>query len=522
MDKNNFKLVFEDVKKLWEGLELPQKFGLLALTIVTVAVATFFLVRALEPEWVVLYSDLPQSDIVNIVESFKKSGQAYKVSDDKKAILVPAKDKEDLKIFVAENSLIENQSPGFELLDDMQLGSTDFKNKLTKQRIFQGELTRSIEKINGVRSCRVQLADPERSIFEDKDEAPTASVMLILEPGYRLKASQVKAIKNLVAYSVPRMTSDRVFITDQNGASLSDETGKNSNDMESYKSNAEKQTATKVTQVLEKIVGKGNVSVQVNADIDFNSTKATIETYVPAGDGEDGQKGVLTSSQTEVETYENPNQAPVKENIQARNLNYAKEKNSVNYSVSKEIKQVVYAPGTVKRMTIAVAVNKVLTDAEKEEIQNLVLSAAGANYERGDVITVSSLQFESIAQEQKQQEAIDKEMKAKSTVDYLTKDLGPLLVVLILGLAAMFIIKGLIGKGGRVVQAIETPSAAQSFEPQLPQITEDIPDVLFTESMPKIEANIDPELEHARMELKDTILADPAEAAKILVSFIKE
>ena len=57
-----------------------------------------------------------------------------------------------------------------ELLDDMQLGSTEFKNKLTKQRIFQGEITRSIEKMNGIKSCRVQLADPERSIFEDKDE----------------------------------------------------------------------------------------------------------------------------------------------------------------------------------------------------------------------------------------------------------------------------------------------------------------------------------------------------------------
>ena len=207
-----------------------------------------------------------------------------------------------MRIFVAENDLISNQAPGFELLDDMQLGSTEFKNKLTKQRIFQGEITRSIEKMNGIKSCRVQLADPERSIFEDKDEAPTASVMLILDNGYRLKSSQVKAIKNLVAYAVPRMTPDRVFITDQNGASLSDEAGKNNNDMESFKSNAEKQTADKITQVLEKIVGKGNVSVQVSADIDFNSTRATIETYVPVGDGENGYKGVMTNSQSEVET----------------------------------------------------------------------------------------------------------------------------------------------------------------------------------------------------------------------------
>lgn len=517
--ENSLKPLFDDLKKLWDGLEVPQKIGLLALTIITVAVAAYMLAKSFEPEWTVLYSDLPQTDVANIVEAFKKNGQAYKVSEDKKAILVPAKDKDDLRIFVAENSLIENQAPGFELLDDMQLGSTDFKNKLTKQRIFQGELVRSIEKMNGIKSCRVQLADPERSIFEDKDENPTASVMLILQEGYRLKASQVKAIKNLVAYSVPRLTPDRVFITDQNGASLSEETGKNSNDMETFKSNAEKQTAEKVTKVLEKIVGKGNVSVQVNADIDFNSTKATIETYVPVGEGENGYKGVLTNSQSEVETYENPNQTPVNANVNARNLNYAKEKNSVNYSVSKEIKQVVYAPGTIKRMTIAVAVNKILTDSEKEEIQNLVLSAAGANYERGDVITVSSMQFESLADDQKKQVALDKEIKKKATVDYVTKDLGPLLVVLILGLAALFIIRGLIGKVGKTV---EVAPPTETYEPQLPQITEDIPDVVTAETLPKIEANIDPELERARMELNDTIMADPAEAARLLVSYIKE
>lgn len=74
------------------------------------------------------------------------------------------------------------------------------------------------------------------------------------------------------------------------------------------------------------------------------------------------------------------------------------------------------------------------------------------------------------------------------------------------------------GKMGRI---IDVPDK-KTFEPQLPQITEDIPDVLFSDTLPKIEANIDPELERARMELNDTIMADPAEAARLLVSFIKE
>lgn len=524
-NNNYFKLLTGDIRKLWNGLDFAQKFGMLALTIVTIVVSTYFLVKSMEPNWAVLYSDLSEPDAVSIVENLKKNGYAYKIAEDKKTIMVPADKKDELRIYVAENDLIKNSTPGFELLDNMQLGSTDFKNKLTKQRIFQGELTRSIEKMDGIKSARIQIAEPERSIFEDQDEAPTSSVMLILNPGYKLKSSQVKAIKNLVAYAIPRMTPEKVFITDQSGNSLSDENGKNSNDMESFKSNLETQTGTKITSVLEKIVGKGNVTVQVNADIDFNSAKSTIESYIPLN--EKGE-GVLTTSQSEMESYANPGQAPAGATPAGgnKNLNYSKQKNSTNYSVSKEIKQVIYAPGTVKRMTIAVAVNKILTPKEKTELQNLVLSASGVDYTRGDVITVSSLQFESIAEEKAQQDLMEKQKNQDDTIDFWTTKVGPLLTVLILGLTALLVIKGLFkvsGNGGGAVSGgRDTAYNQKAFEAQLPTIKEEPTDLIESEALPQIEAHLDPELERVRMELNDTILADPTEAARLLTSFIKD
>lgn len=523
LNNNYFKLVTDDFKKLWNGLDVAQKFGMLALTIITVVVATYFLVKSMEPNWAVLYTDLSEPDAVAVTENLKKNGYAYKIADDKKTILVPASQKDELRVYVAENDLIKNSTPGFELLDDLQLGSTDFKNKLTKQRIFQGELTRSIEKMTGIKSVRIQIAEPERSIFEEQDEEPTASVMLILDPGYKLKSSQVKAIKNLVAYAVPRMTPDKVFITDQNGNSLSDENGKNSNDMESFKTNFETQTSNKITTVLEKIMGRGNATVQVSADINFDSAKSTIESYIPVTG--DKPQGVLTSSQTEDENYVNPNGASsAPTTVSGKNLNYTKQKNSTNYSVSKEIKQVVYAPGTVKRMTIAVAVNKILTAKEKEEIQNLVLSASGADYNRGDVITVSSMQFESLAEDKAAQDQMQKDLATENSIEFWTTKIGPLAVVLILGLTALLIIKGLfkIGGGSVVAQPQEEVYNASAFEAQLPTIKEEPTDLIQTEALPQIEAHLDPELERVRIELNDTILADPAEAAKLLTSYIKD
>lgn len=516
MGNNYFALLAEDVKKLWNGLDDGQKLGMLALIVVTIVAATFFLSKAMEPDWVVLYSDLNEINTLTIVENMKKNGYLYKVSEDKKTIMVPSNVRDEMRVFVAENDLIKDGDAGFELLDDMQLGSTDFKNKLTKQRIFQGEITRAIMKIQGIKFAKVQLAEPERSIFEDTDEKPTASVMLVLEPGYRIKSSQVKAIKNLVAYSVPRLTPEQVFITDQKGNVLSDETSKNSTDMESFKSNLEKQTGKKVSDVLEKIVGKGNVSVQVNADIDFNSAKATIESYIPLADKD---KGVMVSSQTEVETYENPNIVPNSTVVNQRNLNYSKQKTAVNYSVSKEVKQVIYAPGTIKRLSIAVAVNKILTEAEKDEIKNLVVSASGVDYSRGDVISVSGLQFEGATIDKKANEELAKQYQHEQTVEIITSSVLPLIVVLIIGLFALLVLKGFISK-------MPTPKPAEKRVPEeITQrgVSEDEESPEITPSLQlNVARNTQNQKEQTINELNEAIMAAPEDAAKLLTSFIRE
>ena len=285
--------------------------------------------------------------------------------------------------------------------------------------------------------------------------------------------------------------------------------------MESFKSNLEKDTAKKVSDVLEKIVGKGNVSVQVNADIDFNSAKATIESYIPVNDkGE----GVVTSSQTEVETYENPNNVPNPNNVNQRNLNYSKQKTAVNYSVSKEVKQVVYAPGTIKRLSIAVAVNKILTDSEKEELRNLILSAAGVDYSRGDVISVSGLQFEGATIDKQAKEAFTEQYQKEQMFYFITSSVVPLIVVLVLGCFALYILKTFISK---MPSAKRQERIIHQEEP----VAERTEEVEQEEDMPKIELNkreIKSQKEQNINELNEAVMASPEDAAKLITSFIRD
>lgn len=567
--KNNYlKLICDDIKRVFNGLEIGQKFALVTLVAITLMAATFFVFKLSEPNWEVLYSDLSEPDAVSVIEGLKKGGYAYKISKDKQAILVPSNLVDDLRVYVAENDLIQDSTPGFELLDEMQLGSTDFKNELTKQRIFQGELTRSIERMAGIKKARVQLAQPERSVFTDNDEIPSASVMLILQGGYKLKSNQVKAIKNLVAYSVPRLKPDMVFITDQNGNNLTDDVNKNTNDIESFKTNFETQTTKKIEKVLEKIVGRNNSTISVSAEIDFNSAKSTIESYIPV---ENSENGVMTSQQTEAEIYEKPldpianpnenanNQNETNNNTQTtqvqnqaattqqqqqnntmplslnqqnqneqinneRNLNYQKSRTSVNYSVSKEIKQVVYAPGTVKRMTIAVAVNKILTDEESQELKNLIMNAAGANEARGDIISITSMQFLSLDEELKQQEELAKEIKQDNMLHLIFNKIAPLLIVMVLGLTALFVFKSMFSKllsGNKNTD--NTEGWVDDDETQYQHsLTDDLDDMLDMDELPQIEAKLDPEIDKKKSDLTETIMADPQEATRLLISYIKD
>lgn len=522
-DLNNYwGLMLSDIKKIWQALGVPQKIAIIALLLVSGVIISYFVTKSTEPNWGVLYSDLSGTDSAAVIENLKKAGYAYKLSDDGKSILVPSDQKDDLRLMIAENDVIKDSNPGFELLDKMQLGATDFQNKLTKQRIFQDELTRTIERIRGVKKARVQLADPERSIFSDKDEVPSASVMLILEPGFTIKPDQVKAIKNLVAYGVPRLTPDKVFITDQNGTPLSDDINGNSNDINDFRSNYEKNITKKVSDVIEKLVGNNNFSVQVSATMNFDSAKATIEQYIPSTPDKNNPEGIVNSQQTESETYDNANKAPnglpkdiAAQNANSKSTNYQKSKTTKNFNVSKEIKQIVYAPGTVQRMTIAVALNKVLTTKEKDELKNLIISASGADETRGDIINITGMQF---ADDQNSASAkAMQEINKDSRIQFWINNIAPLAVVLILGLAALFVINSFIKRSGSVEEQVYEGDHYYD-EPE----TEEEQGLLEAASIPALEAKLEPELERMRSDLNNMILSDPGEAARLILSFIKE
>ena len=82
----HLKAMALDIKKIWDKFDLNQKFVIAALMVVALVVCVYFIFKATEPNWSVLYSDLAKDDVAAISESLKKSGYAFKLSDYKSAI----------------------------------------------------------------------------------------------------------------------------------------------------------------------------------------------------------------------------------------------------------------------------------------------------------------------------------------------------------------------------------------------------------------------------------------------------
>ena len=179
--------------------------------------------------------------------------------------------------------------------------------------------------------------------------------------------------------------------------------------------------------------------------------------------------------------------------------------------------QVIYAPGTIKRLSIAVAINKILTEAEKDEIKNLVLSAAGVDYSRGDIISVSGLQFEGATIDKKANEEIAKKYQHEQTIYMITSSVIPLIIVLVLGMFALFVLKGFISK-------LPTPTKGERKPPE-----EIATKIVEEEEAPEISTRVEfnkRELQSQKdqniTELNEAIMAAPEDAAKLLTSYIRE
>ncbi|MEW9093606.1 MAG: flagellar basal-body MS-ring/collar protein FliF [Clostridiaceae bacterium] len=395
-------------------------------------------------KYAVLFSNIDNSDMGLVYNKLKEKKEDFKVEGN--TILVPSEKVDSLRMEILSEVPMNNGSQGFELLDKSKFGATDAEMKINYQRALQGELERTIKSFPEIENARVHLVLPEESAFI-KDEAPAqASVTLKLKPYKKLSKDQVKAIVALVSGSVKNLPRENIEINDTNGSLTKNLYEDEEPDMagaaekqQALEREYEKNLENKVINMLEAVYGKDGVKVKVNADLNFDAHEKETTVYDP--------NNVVVSEHSIKETTDNnvgPNSgSPVDDNMGNRagdnvdNGNTTHEEITKNYEVSKENNKLIKAPGSVERLTVSVILDGILDNATRTSVTNAVSSAVGLSKDRGDLISVEGLPFDTGSKDNVNTDIEDMEkeaQKAKNMKLYTTIGIiaGLLLLLLII------------------------------------------------------------------------------------------
>ena len=370
-----------------------------------------------------LYAGSTDEEKSAMVDALQGGNIPYSIDRSSGAITVSEDDYYKARMMLASKGLPRGGDTGEDMLTNLPLGSSRAVEGERLRGAREADLARTIEGIDVVQAARVHLATDSQSIFIRDDTAPAASVMLTLQPGRTLGDSQVQAIVHLVASSVPNLSPDNVSVVDQNGRLLSRD-GNNGLNAESERQIAvqtaiEERYRQAIVTMLTPIVGEGNFTAEVHADVDFSEVQSTREGFPQ-------NPGVITSEQGQVSVDNSAapneggvpgalsNQPPAAATASTtppgapgaattppvaapaagrRNENYNRE-----FAVGREVSVTRQGSPTVRRVTVAVALKtptggKARSNAEVQAIDTLIKGAVGFDQTRGDVVALSARNF---------------------------------------------------------------------------------------------------------------------------------
>ena len=399
------------------------------LAAITAVAAVIVFVSMREPNMTTLYASVSDAEKSKIYEALKNMGMSVELDPATGEVLIPTNDYHQARISLAAQGLPEYASNGFEEIDNLPLGVSRSVETMKLKKLQENELSRSIAEIRSIQAARVHLALPEKSVFIRNQTSPTASVFVTLKNGRQLDQTQVRAITNLIASSVPGMSQDGVSIIDQSGRLLS-YSPDNPNEVMAdsqlaYRMRLESIYRSRIQSLVAPIVGAANVTAQVNLEIDFTRRETSQEMVNPE------DRAILSEQSSLNVTAKKDavgipgaisNQPPAESEIALKDSTVSmrgdgtSEKNGFetksstelkNYEVSRKFETVTTPSNIIARIDAAVLVRdrkvidpdtgeitfEPISEKIKKEMEQLISSAIGIKTERGDSLTITSQVF---------------------------------------------------------------------------------------------------------------------------------
>lgn len=441
----NIDQLISHLKKLTSTLSPRQLAGLAAVFVGVVAIVVGSAYWISAPQYTLLVADMDAETAQSVLGKLKTQKIRYQLSEDGRSVSVPVERAAELRLDLASNGLPSAGRIGFEIFDRTAFGTTEFLEHVNYRRALEGELARTISTLSEVASARVHISMAKDSLFVSEEQPAKASVVLKLKNNNRpLASSTIKGIAGLVAASVEQLRPESVVILDVSGRYLTKPT--DGSDSAATGLQLEKQQqierdlVSKVTTLLEPVVGPGRVRVNVAAFLKSDSVEEEEVRFDPAS--------VVVSRQTNTETGNailpaggvagaRANQppalststastnaaaaAPAAQTAQATGgaasttppapLPPGRSSEIVNYNVGQITRHTISPQGQLARLSVAVVLDdeRVTTKgadgaaqtttkpwdaAGIQRIQGIVSAAVGLDQERGDQLTVENIAFD--------------------------------------------------------------------------------------------------------------------------------
>ncbi|UUY07178.1 flagellar M-ring protein FliF [Pseudomonas sp. J452] len=268
-------------------MSMLRQIGLLVGLAASVAIGFAVVLWSQQPDYRPLFSNLAGMDTNQVIETLASADIAYTIEPNSGALLVKSEDYGRAQLKLAGAGVAPSDGNiGFEILDQEQgLGTSQFMEATRYRRGLEGELARTVSSLNNVKGARVHLAIPKSSVFVRDERKPSASVLVELYPGRTLEPSQVMAIVNLVATSVPELSKSQITVVDQKGNLLSDQQEMSELTMAGkqfdYSRRMESLFTQRVHNILQPVLGTGRYKAEVSADVDFSAVESTSEMFNP-------------------------------------------------------------------------------------------------------------------------------------------------------------------------------------------------------------------------------------------------
>ena len=387
---DGFKGQIDNLKARLGHLSFNQKVLLGAVATASVISVAVFSLWLQKEDSAVLFTNLTPVDASAALAELAKQDINAELTNGGSTILVPETAVHRLRVDLAAKGVPASGTVGFEIFDGKQYGLTEFLQNVNFKRALEGELTKSIESLQGIQSARVHLVLPKPSIFKKLAVPATASVVLSMGSGARLGENQINGIQSLVSGSVENLETGSVTVIDQHGKVLStamadDETGRSESQL-ALRKEVEGYLGEKASSMLDGVLGSGRSIVRVNAALNFEKIDKEREIFDPAAT-------VVRSEVRREET--NPTTGGANEN------------STTNYEINRTVEHIVGHTGRIKTLSVAVFVDgtyetsedgvstyQPLGEDELVQLRRVVQTAIGLNSVRGDQIEVVNMQFQ--------------------------------------------------------------------------------------------------------------------------------